>query len=160
MTARRLVLFALLAAFAATALPATPVLAAGDSDSGSEDLRTFGDIMQIALPVIGGGATFFTNPEEGKMWDREGTKQFAWSYGSSWVTTYAIKLAAGKMRPNGDNRTSFPSGHTMSAFAGAAFIDARYGRWWGVPSYAAALVTGYSRVESQWHFADDVLAGA
>jgi membrane-associated phospholipid phosphatase len=125
-----------------------------------ETLRTIGDILQIALPVAGGGSTFFSNPDPSQKWDREGTRQFAWAYGSAWVTTYALKGIASKMRPNGENQTSFPSGHTMSAFAGAGFIDGRYGWKWGLPSLGLALLTGISRVESSWHYADDVVAGA
>jgi hypothetical protein len=48
----------------------------------------------------------------------------------------------------------------MSAFAGAAFIDSRYGKAVGIPSYVLAVFTGYSRVQSNWHYQDDVLAGA
>jgi hypothetical protein len=48
----------------------------------------------------------------------------------------------------------------MGAFAGATFIDRRYGKLFGIPAYALAVLTGYSRVQSDWHFADDVVAGA
>jgi hypothetical protein len=123
-------------------------------------LREIGDVLQIALPVIGGGATFFTNPDSGATWDRQGTRQFVRAYGSAWVSTYALKGIVSKMRPNGENQTSFPSGHTMSAFAGAGFIDGRYGWKFGAPAYALALLTGVSRVQSSWHYADDVVAGA
>lgn len=136
-----------------------PGTAAGGGDDG-DWIQNTGDILQIALPVLGGGATFFTNPDSTKMWDKEGTWMFAKSFGLAWGTTYFIKIVAAKARPNGDNRTSFPSGHTMSAFAGAAFIDGRFGRTFGIPAYALALFTGYSRVYSGWHYRDDVIAGA
>ena len=149
-----MVLTALLAGLVPAAAPA-----AGD-DGENDWIRTSGDILQIALPVLGGGATFFTNPDPDRLWDKEGTKQFARAYGLAWGSTYLIKIVASKARPNGSNRTSFPSGHTMSAFAGAGFIDGRYGRTFGIPAYALALWTGYSRVHSGWHYRDDVLAGA
>ncbi len=133
---------------------------APDAHAETEWVTEAGDILQIALPVIGGVSTFFTNPDPDKTWDKEGTKQFALSYGSAWGTTYVLKFVAGKARPNGNNRTSFPSGHTMSAFSGAAFIDSRYGKVFGIPAYALAAFTGYSRVQSNWHYRDDVLAGA
>ncbi len=136
-------------------LTAVPSAASGD-----EWIENTGDILQIALPIIGGGSTFFTNPDPDKMWDKEGTKQFAYSFGSAWTTTYALKLLASKARPNGNNRTSFPSGHTMSAFSGASFIDGRYGKLVGIPAYLLAGFTGYSRVHSEWHYQDDVIAGA
>ena len=43
-------------------LTTTPSAASGD-----EWIRDVGDILQIALPVIGGGSTFFTNPDPDKM---------------------------------------------------------------------------------------------
>jgi hypothetical protein len=48
----------------------------------------------------------------------------------------------------------------MGAFAGAAFIDNRYGHAFGIPAYALAAFTGYSRVHSDNHFLDDVVSGA
>lgn len=137
----------------------TTALASG-SDGEDDWIRDTGDILQIALPVLAGGATFFTNPDSTTMWDKDGTWMFAKTFGLAWGTTYFIKIVAAKARPNGDNRTSFPSGHTMAAFTGAGFIDGRYGRAFGIPAYALALFTGYSRVNSGWHYQDDVLAGA
>lgn len=48
----------------------------------------------------------------------------------------------------------------MSAFAGSAFIDSRFGKTFGIPAYLLAAFTGYSRVHSEWHYQDDVIAGA
>jgi hypothetical protein len=65
-----------------------------------------------------------------------------------------------KLRPDASDRASYPSGHTTAAFAGAGFIDKRYGHGWGIPALLAAGFVGYSRVQSFNHFADDVTAGA
>jgi membrane-associated phospholipid phosphatase len=135
-------------------------LAPAAASANSEGLETFGDVMQIALPITALGTTFFVGNPEGGRWDRQGTKQLVFSYGSSWVTMMVLKQAYGKLRPNGTSRTSHPSGHTTSAWAGAAFIGSRYGGLWGWLAYGAAAVTGYSRVATDWHFADDVVAGA
>jgi undecaprenyl-diphosphatase len=54
---------------------------------------------------------------------------------------------------------SFPSGHTISAFAMAAVMTAVYpsGRWiW----YSLAVLVAFTRVYIDAHFASDVLAGA
>lgn len=115
---------------------------AGDSE---DTVEKIGDVLQIALPAGAGVTTVVLN-------DWEGTKQFAMAFGASWATTYALKAAMGKMRPNGTARNSFPSGHTMGAFAGAAFFDNRYGHAVGYPAYGLAVFTAYSRVVSDWNF--------
>lgn len=57
-----------------------PTMATASGDDG-DWIQNTGDILQIALPVLGGGATLFTNPDPDKTWDKEGTWMFAKSYG-------------------------------------------------------------------------------
>jgi membrane-associated phospholipid phosphatase len=121
--------------------------------SDDEWIEKTGDVLQIALPVAAGATTLI-------LQDWEGTGQFAKTFAASWATVYGLKLAIGKMRPASENRLSHPSGHTMGAFAGAAFIDTRYGHTFGIPAYALAAFTGYSRVYADKHFFDDVVSGA
>ena len=59
--------------------------------------------------------------------------------------------------------SSFPSGHTISAFAVATVIARRYGhqhKWVPYAAYAAAGLIGFSRVPMQAHFPSDVFLGA
>ena len=58
--------------------------------------------------------------------------------------------------------TSFPSGHTMSAFAVATVFAHRYRhhRWVPWVAYGAATAIGFSRVTLQSHFPSDVFLGA
>jgi hypothetical protein len=52
-------------------------------------------------------------------------------------------------RPNykeGDIKKSFSSGHTSSAFAGASFIQRRYGFKQAIIPYGLAIATGASRI--------------
>lgn len=59
--------------------------------------------------------------------------------------------------------SSFPSGHTISAFAVATVIAGRYGkrhRWVPFVAYGAAGVIGFSRITLQAHFPSDVFLGA
>ncbi len=119
-----------------------------------DNLTKFGDIMQIALPALGLGATYIYD-------DREGRKQWLYTGVTAIGTTSVMKVIYAKVRPNfSESRTSFPSGHTTGAFFGAAFLDQRYGKWWGIPSYTAAVITAYSRIQSDNHFVDDTLMGA
>ena len=78
----------------------------------------------------------------------------------STVYTHALKQMAGRTRPDGSNRLSFPSGHTSTAFAWATTAQAHYGWKAGVPSYAAASVIGLSRISNDKHHLSDVIAGA
>ena len=43
---------------------------------------------------------------------------------------------------------------------GAAFIHERYGWKYAVPAYIAATYVGYSRVEADKHYVEDVVVGA
>jgi membrane-associated phospholipid phosphatase len=57
---------------------------------------------------------------------------------------------------------SFPSGHTMSAFAIATIIASEYKEYKVVPviCYSIATLTGLSRINDNKHWASDVLMGA
>ena len=126
----------------------------------NEDITEAGDYLQIILPAVAGLSTFVAGNDEGGLWDKEGTYQAIKSIGFSLATMGVGKELAQKIRPDFSDAVSFPSGHTTAAFAGAGFIDQRYGHWWGVPALLLAGFTGYSRIQSYNHFADDVTAGA
>ena len=58
-----------------------------------EELEQFGDVMQLALPAIGLGATWIYD-------DWDGTKQWFWSGLTSIGTTTVLKGVYQKIRPN------------------------------------------------------------
>jgi len=85
-----------------------------------------------------------------------------------------LKYSVGRARPYGEEgkrafkpftfktvHTSFPSGHTTSAFSVASVFAARYDSpWVGIAAYGAASATALQRVYSDKHWASDVFFGA
>ncbi|MDQ7085166.1 MAG: phosphatase PAP2 family protein [Sulfurovum sp.] len=113
-----------------------------------------GDILTLLIPSIGLGATLYTE-------DRNSSIEFLKAYGSTALVTHILKNTVKKQRPNNANSyTSFPSGHTSSAFSGASFIHRKYGIEYALPAYIGAIYTGYSRVKAEKHYTIDVIAGA
>lgn len=58
---------------------------------------------------------------------------------------------------------SFPSGHTVTAFALCCFLTLLLGqkhRYWGMAFFLVALAIGYSRIYLSQHFFTDVFAGS
>jgi membrane-associated phospholipid phosphatase len=109
-----------------------------------------------------------------------GTEAVLVAEGLTWV----IKGVAGRARPFLSNDTdptdwvatkgftsgdwsSFPSGHTSTAFAAAAAVTNETTRWWprsewivGPVMYAGATAVGLSRMYHNKHWASDVVLGA
>ena len=114
-------------------------------------VERIGDVLQVLLPVTGYIVTQDVS-------DPEGRSQLFESLFSTLAITFGLKLTVNKERPNGGSY-SFPSGHTSAAFCGAAFMQKRYGWKYGIPAYLLASFVGYSRVESNHHYWEDVAAG-
>jgi membrane-associated phospholipid phosphatase len=72
----------------------------------------------------------------------------------------SLKEGVGQRRPGDQSDKSFPSGHTNTAFLGAAFMQQRYGPRWGIPSYISAIAVAYTRVYGNKHYVNDTIAGA
>lgn len=117
-------------------------------------LEKSGDILHLLLPATAFGATLVVED------DYQGSWQLIKSGVVSRLTIEGLKFAVDKDRPDGSGDDSFPSGHTGDSFAAATFIQQRYGWKWGIPAYIGATFVGYSRVESDKHYIEDVLAGA
>jgi membrane-associated phospholipid phosphatase len=67
----------------------------------------------------------------------------------------------------GDPYRSFPSGHTLAAFAAAAAVTSETSGWWpatrwviGPTLFTGAALTGASRMYDNRHWASDVVVGA
>lgn len=74
--------------------------------------------------------------------------------------TEGLKYATRRTRPTGSYKSSFPSGHSASAFAIAAVVQNYYGRSAGIVGYGVASFIAASRVRAMEHWASDVAAGA
>jgi membrane-associated phospholipid phosphatase len=120
--------------------------AAGDG------FRLYGDVARIALPAA---ALALTVARE----DKDGAVQFGKALVTTAAVTYGLQYTVKSEGPDGEEH-SFPSGHTSVAFAGAAFLQKRYGWAYGAPAYLAATLVGLSRVTSHKHNVVDVIAGA
>ncbi len=84
----------------------------------------------------------------------------AQGYAVNTTVTAAVKVTTRRLRPDGENRVSFPSGHTSTFFTWATILDHYYGRKIAIPAYLVATLVGISRLESSRHFLSDVVAGA
>ncbi len=115
--------------------------------------ESVGDILSIAIPAGAYGTSLYLGDKDGQM-------QFYKSYGTTIGLAYLLKYTVREKRPDSNNKDSFPSGHTASAFAGASFIHKRYGLKYAILPYIAAVYTGYSRIHANRHHPIDVYAGA
>lgn len=111
------------------------------------------DVVVVAMPVAA-----LTGILVEKDWKglKQGALTAVTSVGASLILKYAIK----EERPDFSNNHSFPSGHTSTAFATAAFLQRRYGWKFGVPAFALATYVGWGRVYAKKHHWWDVVAGA
>lgn len=76
---------------------------------------------------------------------------------------FPIKKMTKQQRPDNSNNSSFPSGHTTTAFVSAEFMRMEYkdvSPWYGVAGYAMAAATGFLRMYNNKHWFSDVVAGA
>nr|WP_279347234.1 phosphatase PAP2 family protein [Govania unica] len=72
--------------------------------------------------------------------------------------TYGLKKTVHRERPDMSDNESFPSGHAARAFAGASYLQFRYGSAYGLPMYLASGAVGWSRVDARKHHWTDVIA--
>lgn len=100
------------------------------------------------------------------------------------LTGFALKGMIGRQRPyvrprnphsygflrgfgGGEPFRSFPSGHTVAAFAAASAVTSQTSNWWpnsriliGTAMYGGAALTGISRMYDNRHWMSDVIMGA
>ena len=118
-----------------------------------DGVETSGDVLATALPVAALISTL--------VWkdDQPATLQFAETIVTSFGVTHVLKRVVDKPRPNGGDH-AWPSGHTSSAFTGAAVLQIRHGWTVGIPAYLLAGYVGWTRVYVDAHDYWDFLGGA
>lgn len=85
------------------------------------------------------------------------------STGFTTAIVQGLKKTTGRMRPNGANYNSFPSGHTATAFAAAEQLHQEFKNqspWIGYTGFVVAAATGTLRMYNNKHWLSDVVAGA
>ena len=122
-----------------------------------DPIEKTGDILLIALPASAVGLATY-NFAFNK--DKNGIVQYGIAALLNEGVTFALKNSVHELRPNHHDYLSFPSGHSSTTFTAATFMWKRYGWEYGLPAFALASFTAYSRVESRNHYIQDVGAGA
>jgi len=115
------------------------------------------------------GVLAVTGGRRGRMAARDGVLAIGMA---SATVNLGVKPLAPRRRPLRDEvalaqdrwvrmptSTSFPSGHTASAFAFATAVGQRIPALW-IPLRGLALLVGYSRIHTGVHYPGDVVAGA
>ena len=110
--------------------------------------------VAMFVPAAGGAVVAVVEKDYQGFW------QLVGSGAASVAAAYALKYTVSKERPDGSDFHSFPSNHAGVAFAGATFIQQRYGWKFAVPAYAVAGYVAWGRVYAHRHDTWDVLAGA
>ncbi len=77
------------------------------------------------------------------------------------LVSTALKTIVREPRPQDSNiKTSFPSGHSTTAFAFASTVASLHNWYWGVGAYSLAAAVAFSRINDNRHYIHDVAAGA
>ena len=116
----------IIAALALLCMAPNPA-AARTSEKSPKTPEIAGDIAAVALPAAGLIVSLAVG-------DRQGVKQLALACAADLAVGYGLKYAIGKSRPAGHEGPAFPSIHSAVAFAGASYIQRRYGWKFGAPA--------------------------
>ncbi|WP_428330179.1 phosphatase PAP2 family protein [Mucilaginibacter sp.] len=100
---------------------------------------------------------------EGKNRFIDRTALLGLSGGLVGLSGLVTKKLTHRLRPNGKDYLSFPSGHTAAAFMGAEYLAQEYSDKspvYTIVGYSFAVATGVFRMYNRDHWFSDVVAGA
>lgn len=125
-----------------------------DNGKLSKDVSRFGAFWGSGAPGIAIAATQLA-------FDPENGMPHAEAIAFTSLTHVTMVLIARRPRPFDEERkTSFPSGHSASAWATATSLSYAYGWPVAVPAYTAAVLTMGARISDDRHWLSDTVAGA
>lgn len=127
---------------------------------------------QLSLPLLAGTYGMAHLADQGPVADA--ALHTGVALGTAGVANGLLKFAVGRLRPRGeggmhrfrpmnpaDHWQSFPSGHTVVAFAlASAIAEEANSPLVSVAGYSAAALVGWSRLYEDRHWASDVVGGA
>lgn len=122
--------------------------------------RDYGDFTQYGLPLLAFAISHAQNDPHGA---NHLLKSCATSIGTVHLLKHAFNYTVLGARPDG-GVSSFPSGHTIGAVCGSAYLQSRYGVDYGAPSLMMAGYVAGSRVyrdhedDTSPHHVRDVMA--
>lgn len=119
------------------------------------------DYFQYAPVIIVYGANLVGVHGKNTFVDR--TLIYVMAQGMMNLAVFGLKNVTHRLRPNGSDHFSFPSGHTSNSFLGAEFMAQELNEksiYYGIVGYAFATTTGVFRIYHQNHWFSDVVAGA
>lgn len=135
-----------------SAVPALPAYADSPDFPGARFASGAGNILYLAAGV---GLPLLRDGRGG----RNHAVRAADALGTSVLLAEGLKFIVREKRPDGSSRDSFPSGHATAAFAVATAESQWHPReaplW-----YLGAAVISASRVATDRHYTQDVIAGA
>lgn len=107
----------------------------------------------LAIPAVAGAYSIYIE-------DYQGARQLVYAELLSGQITALLKQAVTRTRPDGSNDSSFPSAEASIGFAGASYVQHRYGLLSSVPFYVATSAICVERVNVKQQYWSDVVVGA
>jgi membrane-associated phospholipid phosphatase len=127
----------------------------------SDDMAHIGDLAGQVIPnalYIASQLIFHSDEQKIEAYRRVNIMAQATFYAG--ITTMILKRTFNQRRPDSDNKHSFPSGHTTTAFAFASVVAMEHDWYYGLSAYSLAGIVGLSRIHDNAHYIHDVVMGA